>query len=50
MVNRYAGCKRNEEKRMSEKAILITGVCGEIGQALLESFAEQNEQTIVTFD
>lgn len=35
---------------MSEKAILITGVCGEIGQALLESFAEQNEQTVVTFD
>jgi len=35
---------------MSEQAILITGACGEIGQALLESLAQSGEEKIVTFD
>jgi len=35
---------------MAEKAILITGVCGEIGQALVEDLVQRENRTIVTFD
>ncbi|OQY28259.1 MAG: epimerase [Anaerolineaceae bacterium 4572_5.1] len=35
---------------MLKKTTLITGVCGEIGQALLETLAEKKEHNIVTFD
>ncbi len=35
---------------MTEHAVLITGACGEIGQALLESLAQSEDGDIVTFD
>lgn len=35
---------------MTEQAMLITGACGEIGQALLESLGQRSEKEIVTFD
>lgn len=35
---------------MSEQTFLITGACGEIGQALLEELSEQNSNQIVTLD
>ncbi len=35
---------------MHKDAILITGACGEIGQALLGSLAEQEKRTIVSLD
>ncbi|MFO7943703.1 MAG: NAD-dependent epimerase/dehydratase family protein [Anaerolineales bacterium] len=35
---------------MQKETVLITGVCGEIGQALLESLAKQEKKTIITLD
>ena len=35
---------------MRKKAILITGACGEIGQALVKSLADLSELTILTLD
>ncbi|MBS3750138.1 MAG: NAD-dependent epimerase/dehydratase family protein [Anaerolineales bacterium] len=35
---------------MQKETVLITGVCGEIGQALLESLAKQGKKTIITLD
>jgi threonine 3-dehydrogenase len=35
---------------MQKEAILITGACGEIGQALLDSLAEREDKVIVSLD
>src|SRR5512140_3428540 len=35
---------------MSEKAVLVTGACGEIGQALVQQLAQQGGLRIVTAD
>ena len=35
---------------MTEQAVLITGACGEIGQALLESLAQDGNGELLTFD
>ncbi len=35
---------------MSEKAVLVTGACGEIGQALVQHLARQGDYRIVTAD
>lgn len=35
---------------MRKRAILITGVVGEIGQALIEALAGQNDRQLVTLD
>jgi threonine 3-dehydrogenase len=35
---------------MSQKAVLITGACGEIGQALVQSLAQRGNYRIVTVD
>ena len=35
---------------MSEKTVLVTGACGEIGQALVHNLAERGEYRIVTAD
>jgi len=35
---------------MSEKVVLVTGACGEIGQALIQSLAQRGAYRIVTID
>jgi threonine 3-dehydrogenase len=39
-----------KENHMTEKAVLVTGACGEIGQALVQNLARQGGYRIVTAD